>query len=144
MLFHGIHDHTLDAKNRLTIPARSRAPLGDGVTLAIGFENCLQVWPAADYAALVKQALSNLNPFSEQARELKRFFFANAITMDLDSAGRIPVTPEFAANAQIGKDVKVVGTGECLELWDPGVWAEHNAALRSRAAEHIASLGNPA
>ena len=144
MIFNGIHDHTLDAKNRLTIPARSRAPLGDGVTLAIGFEDCLQVWPAADYAELVKQALSGLNPFSEEARELKRFFFANAVTMDLDSAGRIAVTPEFAAQANIAKDVKVVGAGECLELWDPGAWAKHNSALRSRAADHIASIGHPA
>ena len=144
MPFHGIHDHTLDAKNRLTIPARSRAQLADGVTLAIGFEDCLQVWPAADHAELVKQALSGLNPFSEQARELKRFFFANTVATELDSAGRIAVPPEFAGHAGIKKDVTVVGAGECLELWDSGTWASHNSALKSRAADHIQSIGHPA
>ena len=144
MPFHGIHDHTLDAKHRLTIPARSRAQLADGVTLAIGFERCLQVWPTADHAALVREALSGLNPFSEQARELKRFFFANTLATELDSAGRITVPPEFASHAGIRKDVKVVGAGECLELWDADAWGGHNTDLIARAADHIASIGHPA
>jgi MraZ protein len=142
--FHGIHDHTLDAKNRLTVPAKARAQLSDGVTLAIGFERCLQVWPSSEHAELVKQALAGLNPFSEQARELKRFFFANTLATELDSAGRVMVSPEFAAHAGITKDVKVVGAGECLELWDADTWTGHNSDLIARAADHIASIGHPA
>ena len=144
MPFHGIHDHTLDAKNRLTIPARSRAQLADGVTLAIGFEPCLQVWPVAEHGELVKQALSGLNPFSAEARELKRFFFANTVATELDSAGRIAVPPEFAGHDGITKDVKVVGVGECLELWDADRWGGHNTDLITRAADHIQSIGHPA
>ena len=34
--FRGTFDHTLDAKNRLTVPARYRAALSEGVVMAMG------------------------------------------------------------------------------------------------------------
>jgi MraZ protein len=142
--FTGTYEHTLDAKNRLTVPSKARALLSDGVTLSIGFEPCLQVWPTAAHAEVVQQALAPLGPFSPEARELKRFFNAYAEPMELDSAGRIMVNPSFASHANITKDVKVIGVGDCLELWDPPTWTRLNADLVSRAADHIASIGHPA
>jgi transcriptional regulator MraZ len=142
--FHGIHDHTLDAKNRLTVPSKARTQLAGDVTLSIGFEKCLQVWPAEDYAKIVSQALHGLNPFGPEARELKRFFHANTEATKLDSAGRIMVPPHFATHAGITKDVTVIGAGECLELWDRETWTSHNTALTGRAAELIANVGHPA
>ena len=44
MAFRGTFDHTLDAKNRLTIPAKFRASLSEGVVLSKGIERCVQVW----------------------------------------------------------------------------------------------------
>jgi transcriptional regulator MraZ len=143
--FHGIHDHTLDVKNRLTVPSKARAQLADGVTISIGVgEPCLQVWPAADHAEFVQRSLAALNPFSKQARELNRFFHANTETMALDSAGRISVSPKLAAYAGITKDVTVIGAGPCLELWDAGSWNSHNTDLIAQAADHIESIGHPA
>jgi len=142
--FHGIHNHTLDAKNRLTIPARARALLSGGATLMMGFEPCLETWPTDEHTQVVRQALAGLNPFSEQARVLKRHFYGNTVATELDSAGRIMLPPPFAAHAGIAKDVKVIGAGERLELWDAGSWGSHSADLISRAADHIASVGHPA
>jgi MraZ protein len=142
--FHGIHDHTLDAKNRLTVPSKARALLAGGVTVSKGLEPCLQVWPSEDHSSLVTQAMASLNPFSSEARDLKRFFYGGTTTMELDSAGRISVTPEQIAHAGLTKAVKVVGAGDCLELWDEDTWGSQNADLATRAADHIASLGHPA
>ena len=36
LAFRGTFDYTLDAKNRLTVPARFRAALSEGVVLAVG------------------------------------------------------------------------------------------------------------
>jgi MraZ protein len=142
--FQGIHDHSLDAKNRLTVPARARAQLANGVTVAIGFENCLTVYPADEYEAIAKQALAGVNPLSAAARDLKRHLYGNATTGELDSAGRIAIPPRYAAHAGIAKDVTVVGAGECLELWDPEAYASKNTDLIQRAADHIESIGHPA
>jgi MraZ protein len=142
--FHGIHDHTLDAKNRLTVPSKARALLAGGVTVSKGFERCLQVWPSDDHTALVTQAMAPLNPFSPQARDLNRFFFGGTTTQELDSAGRVTLSPEQLGHAGINKSVKVVGAGACLELWDEATWEQHNADLLARAADHIQSIGHPA
>ena len=68
MAFRGTFDHTLDAKNRLTIPAKFRASLAGGVVLAKGIERCVQVWTPKAYDAYVTAALAGLNPLSEPAR----------------------------------------------------------------------------
>lgn len=144
MPFHGIHDHTLDAKNRLTVPSKARAQLAAGVTVSVGLgEPCLQVWPADAHASLVQRALAPLVPFSKEERDLKRFFHAFSETMELDSAGRINVPPKLARHAGIERDVTVVGAGDCLELWDAQSW-DNDTGLIDRAAEHIQSIGHPA
>ena len=53
MAFRGTFDHTLDAKNRLTIPAKFRASLAEGVVLSKGIERCVQVWTPRAYDAYV-------------------------------------------------------------------------------------------
>ena len=144
MPFHGIHDHTLDSKNRLTVPSKARAQLAAGVTVSVGLgEPCLQVWPADAHATLVQRALAPLVPFSKEERDLKRFFHAFSETMELDSAGRINVPPKLASHAGIEREVTVVGAGDCLELWDAQSW-DDDTGLIDRAAEHIQSIGHPA
>ena len=94
MAFRGTFEYTLDAKNRLTVPAKFRAALADGVVLAKGVEPCVAIWTPAAYEAQTAAALAGRNPLSPQARELARFFAANAIDTELDSAGRVMV-PAF-------------------------------------------------
>jgi MraZ protein len=142
--FHGIHDHTLDSKNRLTVPSKARALLANGATVSKGFERCLQVWPSEEHTVLVNRAMANVNPFDPRARDLNRFFYGGTTTQELDSAGRISISPEQLAHAGISKAVKVVGAGPCLELWDEDTWNEHNTDLHARAAELIQDVGNPA
>ncbi len=144
MPFQGNHDHSLDAKNRLTVPAKSRPELAGGVSLVKGFERCLQVWPASDYERVTKQALEGLNPLSPQARDLKRHLYGNAMATELDSAGRINLPASFLQYAGITKDVVVIGSGEYLEVWDRDAWNTDDADLIPRAADHIASVGHPA
>ena len=142
--FQGIHDHTLDAKNRLTIPARIRRDLAGGLVLAKGFDPCLQVYPEDVYRPIVESALAGMNPLSPQARELKRHLYGNSLNMELDSAGRIMLPALFMAHAKIGKDVVVVGAGDCLEIWDRSTWQDIDRGLIASAAEHIAGNGHPA
>lgn len=142
--FYGIHDHTLDSKHRLTVPARARALLANGVTLTISFDKCLEVWPAEAHAQVVRRALAGMNPLTDEARALRRHFFGHTHSQDLDSAGRVMLPPNFLSHAGIDREVKVVGSDEYLELWDPAAWESQNSDLLTRAADHIASVGHPA
>jgi len=145
LAFHGTFDHTLDAKNRLTVPSKFRSTLAGKVFLVKGGEPCLSVYPEETYTRMTVSALAGLNPLSTQARELSRLFYSNAMESELDGAGRIMLPPRFMEHAGItSRDVVVAGAGACLELWDRSTWETYDAGLTERAPDLTASLGHPA
>jgi MraZ protein len=144
LAFHGTFEHSLDAKNRLTVPAKFRAMLAGKVFLVRGADPCISVYPEATYTQLTEAALSGLNPFSPQARELKRVLYGNATDTELDGAGRVMLTARQLAHASIDREVVIAGAGDCLELWDRSAWEAYDRDLSQRASDLTASLGHPA
>ncbi len=144
MAFRGTFDHSLDAKNRLTVPSKFRAALADGVVLAKGLEPCVAVWTPREYDAYATASLAGFHPLSREAQKLRRFFSANSFDTELDSAGRVMVPAFLIDHAGLRKECVVTGAGECLELWDRATWTTYNAALASDVSEITASLVHPA
>ena len=145
MAFHGTFEHTLDSKNRLTMPAKFRASLSDGVFLVRSEDPCISVYPAATYEAIASQALAGMNPLSRDAKEAKRLFYGRADDVELDGAGRVTLGTKHLEHAGISsRDVVITGAGDSLELWDPQAWAAYDSDLTARAPELTASLGHPA
>ena len=148
MAFRGTFDHALDAKNRLTVPAKFRSALADGVVLAgspevtQGEPRSLAVWTAEAYDAYTASTLSGLNPLSPTARELKRYFFNHSHDTELDSAGRVMIPPFLMTYAGLGKDVVVTGSGECLEVWDRAAHSSYQEQVLARIPDIAASLGD--
>jgi len=140
----GQFDHTLDAKNRVTVPARFRAALAERVVLAKGVEPCVAIWTPDGYDGYTATVLAGRNPLSPDARQLQRFLQANAHDTELDAAGRIMIPPFLIEHAGLGKEVVVTGAGDCLEVWDRRAWADYNAQLTERVSDLTASLGHPA
>lgn len=140
-MFFGEHEHTIDDKNRLTLPARFRTALAGGVVLTRGLDACLDVYTRADWDALVEARLAPLDPFSREARELMRFFFSAATDAELDRQGRVLVPPALARHAKLGRDVVVAGVRDHLEIWDRKAWAAHVGEIEGSAddvAERLA------
>jgi len=144
MVFRGTFDYSLDAKNRLTVPARYRAALSDGVVLAMGFERCVSLWRPADYDAYTQASLASFHPLSPEAQKLKRFFSANSLETELDAAGRIMVPAFLLEHAGLEKEVVVTGSGDALEIWNRATWADYNAALASDVTDITTRLGHTA
>jgi MraZ protein len=145
LAFTGTFEHTLDAKNRLTIPSKFRAELSKGVYLSRAIENVISLYPAQTYTAMADQALAHFtNPLSAQARETRRLLFGTAQETELDSAGRVMLTPRFLEHAGIGREVVITGVGDCLEIWERSAWADYDTGLTQRAPELTESLGHTA
>ena len=66
--FTGQADYTLDAKNRLTVPARYRGSLEGGLVLAKDIEPCVAIWPTAGYDEFRRAALQDVHPMSQRGR----------------------------------------------------------------------------
>jgi MraZ protein len=141
--FRGTFEFTLDAKNRLTVPAKFRAVLADGVVLARGSGTCAEIWPASDYEALTARALGDLNPLSREGKELKRRLFASAFDTELDAAGRVMLPVKLIEHAGLGRDVSVLGAGEWLEVWDRATWLREDELSPDRVNELTARFDHP-
>src|SRR3984885_1561513 len=129
--FRGTFDHTLDAKNRLTVPARYRASLAEGVVIAmpVDLKPCVGIWRPEDYERYTQRALAELPPLSPELSELERFFYGSSQDVELDAAGRIMLPGFLAEHAKLIREVVVVGAGDRLELWDRARWLEHRPTL---------------
>jgi MraZ protein len=148
--FRGTFEHTLDAKHRLTIPAKFRAALASGVVLAASPETAkdaprsIAIWTPDAYDAYTSTTLAGLNPMSATARDLKRFFFGFSHDTELDSANRVMIPPTLMEYAGLDKDVVVIGSGECLEVFDRALYAPYSSDVETRVPDLAASLGHTA
>ena len=120
----GEYEHTLDDKNRLTLPAKFRQALADGVVVARGMDGCLVVYTRENWDAFVAARMQGLSPFSKEARQMSRFVFAGATEAELDKQGRVIVSPSLAEHAGLGREVVVAGVRDHVEIWDRASWRE--------------------
>jgi MraZ protein len=144
-MFIGTYEHTIDEKSRLTLPARFRDALGDGVVLARGLDGNVAVYPRETWKVTVETRISALDPLSREARELRRFFFSGAAEADLDRQGRVLVPAVLTRHAGLDREVVVAGNYDHLELWNPSAWEQHLHAVEGsaeHAAERLAAHGS--
>jgi MraZ protein len=143
LAFRGHFEHSLDAKNRLAIPARFRAAFANGTVLAKDPESCVAVWTPETHESIIQRALGDLNPMGSQYRKLSRFYQGNSFEIDLDASGRVTLPPPLLEHAAIEKEVVVVGVGDHLEVWGRERWRAEQEALDAEIEEVTERLGNP-
>jgi transcriptional regulator MraZ len=119
----GEHEHTIDDKSRLTLPARFRQAFADGVVLTRGMDGCLYAYPR-DHWERTASEIGSLDDLSPEGRVMKRFFFAGAAVGEPDRQGRIAVPATLSRHAGLGRDVVVAGVYDHLEIWDRKAWEE--------------------
>ena len=143
MAFRGHYEHSLDAKNRLSIPARFRASFSNGVVLAKDPEPCVAVWTPDSHESIIERALAGLNPMGSEYRKLSRFYQGNSFEVELDSAGRVTLPPPLMSHAGVEKEVVVVGVGDHLEVWGRERWLRKQKARDAEIGEVTERLGHP-
>jgi MraZ protein len=144
-MFIGTYEHTIDEKSRVTLPARFREGMGEGVVLARGLDGNVAVYPRETWTMTVEARISALDPLSREARELRRFFFSGAAESKVDRQGRILVPAVLTRHAGLERDVIVAGNYDHLELWQPAAWEQHLHAVEGsaeHAAERLAAHGS--
>jgi MraZ protein len=148
LIFRGTFEHALDAKHRLTVPAKFRAALAGGVVLAASPETTaaaprsIAIWTPDGYEAYTAAALEGLSPIKPEARDLKRFFFNYSHDTELDSAHRVMIPPTLKEYAGLGREVVVTGSGECLEVFDRSRYTGYSEDVLIRVPDIAAKLGH--
>ena len=138
--FLGEYDATLDPKGRFLLPAgiKKQLPEGDNTQFVInrGFEKCLTLYPMSSWKPIF-ESISQLNDFDPRVREFRRYFLNGAISLELDSAGRLLLPKNLAEHGSLEKDIVLVSAVNKIEIWDK---SKYQQLFESFSPESFSSL----
>lgn len=139
----GEYKHTIDAKKRISIPAKLRKEIGEKAVLTRGLDNCLFLFPIKEWEQLAEK-LGKL-PFGQgDSRGFARLFLSGASEVEVDQLGRVLIPDGLRDYAMLKKKAIVAGLFNRLEIWDDQRWQEYKDKLEKNSdsiAEKLGELG---
>ena len=135
----GTHEHTLDDKSRLTLPAKFRQAFAGGVVVTRGLDTCLVAYPREEWTRS-QSRIAELDTLRGEARSLQRVVYANAVEGDLDKQGRIVIPAALKEYADLDRDVVVAGVNDHLEIWDRAAWRRELTETEGRTRDFAERL----
>jgi MraZ protein len=129
-MFFGSHQHTIDDKGRLTLPAKWRSELAGGVVVTRGLDDCLFIFPKAKFESVAAE-IDRQGMERADARAWARYFLGMAVDAETDKQGRILIPQNLRDYAKLDGEVVVSGVVSRIEVWNPERHAAANAKIES-------------
>ncbi len=137
--FVGEYRHSLDAKNRLFIPAKFRELLGENFAISRTSEKCLLLFSEDEW---MKYTDKLLNGIPADTKLLARRLFSQTTYATPDAQGRVIVPSNLCGLAELQKNVVIVGVGNHAEIWSEENWQAFSDEYSDEAvAEMFSALG---
>jgi MraZ protein len=132
-MFRGQFEHSIDAKGRLSIPAKFRDVLqsksqGGSATdrlIVTNHDHCVYAYALPDFEGIEQKLAAQ--PQSEKVKAFSRMFIGGAHECELDPTGRILIPPPLRRYAGLEKDVVLVGVTKRFEIWSAERWKSESA-----------------
>lgn len=138
----GEYAHNIDTKGRVIVPAKFRTELGERFILTKGFDGCLYGYSLEEWNNIEEKVKTLPLITGKDARNFTRFFFSSAIECELDSQGRILISPNLRTYATLEKELVIIGVSSRIEIWSKAKWEEYNEDQDSDdIAEKMTMLG---
>ncbi len=131
-MFLGEYLHTLDAKNRVSLPSKFRKELGRVVVVTRGLDHCLYVYSRKAWEKEARAYAAHVNG-SAARRGLARLFLAGSAEVEVDSSGRILIPDHLKAFASIKEKAVVAGVADRVEIWEEGAWKAYTTEIERDA-----------
>ncbi len=135
--------HSLDDKNRLSLPAKFRQEMGKKIVLARGLDHSVTIFTVKEWEKIAAK-LSESSMFQADNRNFNRFIFSGAVEVVVDSIGRVLV-PDFLKEwGKLGDKVAIIGVQNRAEIWNENAWRERKATVEGQAdtlAEKLGQMG---
>ncbi len=139
----GEYKHSIDEKNRISLPSKFRKGFGNKVVVTRGLDNCLFMYPVKEWEK-ISEKLSELGMGQADTRGFNRFMLAGAVEVSIDTIGRILI-PDFLRDfAKIKSKVVFAGVGNRVEIWNDKRWDEYKKKIEKQAdimAEKLGEIG---
>ena len=139
----GEYEHTLDAKGRISMPAKLRKDMGDTFILTKGLDGCLFAFSQEEWLNF-ETKLKSLPLSDKNARNFVRFFLSGATECEIDKQGRFLISSNLREYANLEKEAVITGVGTRIEIWNKDKWKSYNSDENISAdeiAENMTMLG---
>ena len=131
-MFQGAAVLNLDAKGRMAVPSRHRDALGapgaGRLVVTAHPHRCLLLYPQPAWEPIRSQILAAPSLQVESAM-VRRLLVGFAEDVDLDSAGRMLISPALRQYAGLEKEIWLVGQGSHFEIWSEAGWKAQQDAI---------------
>jgi MraZ protein len=138
-MFLGEYEYKVDNKGRLPLPPKFRQELMGELVLTKGLEKCIVIYPVEEWHKVADTLSAKALP-SSKVRTMNRAMFGTAFSLMLDGQGRIALPPTLRSRVEIGDTAFVVGSNNCVEVWNPTLWKTEKAAAEEQLWQIIESL----
>lgn len=138
-MFIGEYRHTLDPKNRISLPAKFRKELGGSVIVTRGLDHCLFLYTKAAWKAEAAKIAAHATG-NAAGRGLARLMLSGASEADVDSAGRILVPDHLKRFGSLSQKCVIAGVNDRLELWDEKAWDRYTKDIERDADSFAEAL----
>jgi len=136
----GEYTHTIDDKNRLSLPAKFRSEMGKKVVLTPGLDNCLFVFTTKQWSK-IEEKLNQSSLLQADNRSFNRFMFGGAVEADIDAIGRILVPDFLRERANLKSKVSLIGVSDRVEIWNDKAWSDYKKVVEKQADSLAEKLG---
>ena len=136
-MFQGAAALSLDAKGRLTVPARHRDALQRQSAVAANLvltahpDGCLLLYPASAWEPIRARVMA-FPSLDARFSVWKRLLVGFAEEVEIDAAWRVLISPELRQFAALEKPVMLVGQGSHFEIWNHETWEKQLQQLTAQ------------
>jgi len=123
-MFRGRFEHTIDAKGRISLPAKYREILSSNYNdrlIITNFDSCLVAYPYEEWVIL-EERFSQHSIMEEDVQTFIHYFISGATECAIDKLGRILIPPTLRKHAGLEREVVFVGMITRIQIWDKAKW----------------------
>lgn len=134
----GEYIHTVDTKNRISLPVKFRREMGKKVIITPGLDQCLFVFKMVEWEKVSKKLSdsdSDLSFLKSDKRSFNRYMFGRATEAEVDSVGRVLIPDFLKDRIKISDKAAIIGVKDRLEIWNDKVWREYNEKVERESVE---------
>lgn len=122
-MFFGTHRLSLDDKNRMRLPAKFRAKIGDDFVLSLGTDGCLFVMSEKEFEAFINK-IENVPLSAHEKQNAIRAITSRVYMPEEDAQGRFILPAELKKATGINKKVVFMGVRNRIEIWSEELYDE--------------------
>lgn len=130
----GQFNHTIDDKNRLSLPSKFRKEMGKKVVITPGLDSCLFIFTMNEWNRISGSlSVKESSMLKSDNRAFNRYLLGGAVEVEVDAVGRMLLPEHLRERAKLRSKVSFIGVRDRVELWDEAAWQAYAKIVEGKA-----------